>query len=286
MFGSTQGHVLPEGFTVVERCDCCNTFADDLAAAKAVGRSAKWFRIGDDVDEEERDREGAVLFAICRLKPELADLVDLKQTSACCQLPLRHHRMGSRLSIFSCSKCGQRYVPVTKQERTYADIAKASVVNYESHIQWLADEANPTLKSLIDRDGAQFDEDASRTHLLTAMREILPYDTWLEAEKRRQPYVVIRTGDGERRVINRATGQNDVCVFSRCNDSELLDLLPAVVAMLLDRYHKNVPNWASLDSPMAREQYVNRFDRCDLAVAKRSQDDDEDEDEEEEEDEG
>lgn len=39
----------PNGFVVVERCDICERFDNDLAAAKAFGTSAIWQAADDDV---------------------------------------------------------------------------------------------------------------------------------------------------------------------------------------------------------------------------------------------
>ena len=37
------GDSIPEGFEIIERCDACDLFEDDVAAAAAWGTEAQWF---------------------------------------------------------------------------------------------------------------------------------------------------------------------------------------------------------------------------------------------------
>jgi len=38
---------LPKGYIVVERCDQCDLYPNDLAAAKAYGTHARWYKVKD-----------------------------------------------------------------------------------------------------------------------------------------------------------------------------------------------------------------------------------------------
>jgi len=38
---------LPHGFSVIERCDSCEVYPDDLAAARAIADDCRWLRCAD-----------------------------------------------------------------------------------------------------------------------------------------------------------------------------------------------------------------------------------------------